>query len=74
MVTRIKDSSRELFKKYYLFVHRIHSLSLFVVNNKDHYKVNSEIHSKLTLDKSLSIIIKFNNMSNRNLLLWLQGF
>jgi hypothetical protein len=59
MGTRIRDSSREFFKKCYLFIHRIYSLLLFVVNNKDHYKVNSEIYSIITLDKSLTFINRY---------------
>jgi len=53
MGTRNRDSSREFIKKWYLFIHRIY---LFVVNNNDHYKVKSEIHSIITLDRSLTSI------------------
>jgi len=56
MGTRIRYSSRGFFKKCYYFIHRIYSLLLFVVNNKDHYKVNSEIQGIITLDKSLTFI------------------
>lgn len=55
MDTRIRDSSREFFKKWYLFIYRIYLLVLFVVTKQGHYKVNYEIHS-ITLDKSLIFI------------------
>ena len=48
MAVSSRDSCREFFKKLQILPfpsQYVYSLLLFVVSNKDHYKVNSEIHS-----------------------------
>jgi hypothetical protein len=50
-----RDSSRELFRKLTILPLKseyILSLSLFVINNKNYFKVNSEIHNINTRTKS----------------------
>jgi hypothetical protein len=57
----IRDSCREYFRELkmlplqsqyiYIYIY-IHTLSLFVINNKHHFKVNSELHNINTRTKS----------------------
>lgn len=68
---RSRDSCRDLFKKLNIVplqLQYILSLLPFMINNKDHYKVNSEIHSTNT--RQISNL----HQSSSNLVTYKKGY
>ena len=73
--SKSRDTSRELFKYKYFTISimiYIFSLLIFVVNDKDQYKLNSDVHSINT--RQNSSLYQPYNIPKRSLLFWHRDF